>query len=207
MIAFIAFSALLAIASGQYPYQGHQQQQSYQQQSPQAYQAPPQAYQGQAPAYQSQPQSYQPQPQQYQAPQQSYQAPQAQQQPARTFNPAAVHYVNIGKDLAGDYKFGYDTGKGDGQSFREETRLPDGSVQGAYGYVDETGRQRVIKYTAGKNGYQVEGDGIPKAPAAPAPAAAQAQAAPANPGYNAYGGAPQNYGGGAPQNYGGGGYH
>ncbi|GIY00040.1 uncharacterized protein CEXT_199931 [Caerostris extrusa] len=149
-------------------------------------------------AYQSQPQAYQPQPQpqQYQAPQQSYQAPQAQQQPARTFNPAAVHYVNIGKDLAGDYKFGYDTGKGDGQSFREETRLPDGSVQGAYGYVDETGRQRVIKYTAGKNGYQVEGDGIPKAPAAPAPAAAQAQAAPANPGYGgAYGGAPQNYGG------------
>ncbi|KAF8786805.1 hypothetical protein HNY73_008477 [Argiope bruennichi] len=189
MIAFIAFSALLAIASAQYPHQGYQQ--GYQQPAPQAYQAPQQGYQ-QAPAYQPQPQSYQPQPQQqYQAPPQAY-SPEPQQRP-KVFNPAAVHYVNIGKELAGDYKFGYDTGKGDGQSFREETRLPDGTVQGAYGYVDETGKQRVIKYTAGKNGYQVEGDGIPKAPAAPAPAqAAPAQVAPG--GYGGAYGAPQNYG-------------
>ncbi|GFS88664.1 cuticle protein 6 [Nephila pilipes] len=190
MIAFIAFSALLTIASAQYPPQGHQQ--SYQQPGAyQGYQPQPQSYQAPQQSYQPQPQyQQQPQPQSYQAPPQSYQAPQPQ--PQRTYNPAAVHYVNIGSQLAGDYKFGYDTGKGDGQSFREETRLPDGSVQGAYGYVDETGKQRVIKYTAGKNGYQVEGDGIPKAPAAPAPAAAPAQAAPAQ-GYNAYGGN-QNYG-------------
>lgn len=41
-------------------------------------------------------------------------APQsAQQQQAvqRVFAPAAVHFVNIGEKLEGDYKFGYDTGE------------------------------------------------------------------------------------------------
>ncbi|KAG8194285.1 hypothetical protein JTE90_004517 [Oedothorax gibbosus] len=178
MIAFVALTAMLTVASAQYPYQqNHQQSQQYQPQpqqyQPQQYQAQPQQYQPQAPQHQAQPQQYQPQPQQYQP-----------AQPARVHNPAAVHYVNIGAELAGDYKFGYDTGKGnDGQSFREETRLPDGSVQGAYGYVDETGKQRIVKYTAGKNGFQVEGDGIPKAPAAPQPAQPAPQAGPRY-GYN-----------------------
>ena len=86
--------------------------------------------------------------------------------------PAQVHYVNIGQNLAGDYKvrnchlkifnriinfqFGYDTGKGPaGQSFREEVRQPDGSVRGAYGYIDANGKMRIVKYSAGKEGYQV----------------------------------------------------
>ncbi|GFX25932.1 uncharacterized protein TNCV_2899561 [Trichonephila clavipes] len=85
--------------------------------------------------------------------------------------PAPVHYVNIGTDLAGDYKFGYDTGKGPlGQSFREETRLPDGTVKGAYGILDEQGRQRIIRYTAGKSGFVAEGDGLGPAGVAPGPA-------------------------------------
>ncbi|GIY22549.1 hypothetical protein CDAR_269901 [Caerostris darwini] len=85
--------------------------------------------------------------------------------------PAPVHYVNIGTDLAGDYKFGYDTGKGPlGQSFREETRLPDGTVKGAYGILDESGRQRIIRYTAGKGGFMAEGDGLGPAGVAPGPA-------------------------------------
>lgn len=88
--------------------------------------------------------------------------------------PAPVHYVNIGANLAGDYKFGYDTGKGPlGQSFREETRLPDGTVKGAYGILDEQGRQRIIRYTAGKNGFTAEGDvgpnGAPGVAPGPAP--------------------------------------
>lgn len=99
--------------------------------------------------------------------------------------PAPVHYVNIGTELAGDYKFGYDTGKGPlGQSFREETRLPDGSVKGAYGILDAQGRQRIIRYTAGKDGFFAEGDvgpeGAPKdryPGPAPQPAPVQ-QAAP-----------------------------
>jgi len=73
--------------------------------------------------------------------------------------PAQVHYVNIGADLAGDYKFGYDTGKGPkGQSFREETRSADGTVRGAYGYTDANGQQRIVKYSAGKEGFKIEDD-------------------------------------------------
>lgn len=112
-----------------------------------------------------------------QQPQQQYAPPQQQytlQQRTNSHPPAPVHYVNIGQQLQGDYKFGYDTGKGPlGQSFREETRLPDGSVKGAYGYVDEQGRQRIIKYSAGKTGFSAEGDvgphGAPKG-VAPGPA-------------------------------------
>ncbi|KAH9522956.1 hypothetical protein DERF_006510 [Dermatophagoides farinae] len=77
--------------------------------------------------------------------------------------PASVHYAQIGENLAGDYRFGYRTG--DGNSFREESRLPDGTVQGQYGFVDADGKQRVVKYQAGVGGFQVlGGDGA--APAA-----------------------------------------
>jgi hypothetical protein len=57
------------------------------------------------------------------------------------------------------YQFGYDTGKGpSGQSFREETRLPDGTVKGQYGYLDAQNRMRIVKYTAGLNGFQIDSD-------------------------------------------------
>ncbi|XP_067127690.1 endocuticle structural glycoprotein SgAbd-3-like isoform X2 [Centruroides vittatus] len=93
-----------------------------------------------------------------------------QDRPRQTYAQNSVYQVNIGAELQGDYKFGYDTGKGSGgQSFREETRLPDGSVQGAYGYVDASGKQRIVKYTAGENGFVAHGDGVPKAPS-PGPA-------------------------------------
>ncbi|XP_029842447.2 trithorax group protein osa isoform X1 [Ixodes scapularis] len=84
------------------------------------------------------------------------------------FAAAPLHYVSIGTKLEGDYKFGYDTGKGKDKSgsFREETRLPDGTVKGSYGFIDASGRQRIIKYTAGKEGFKAEGDiyqeGAPK---------------------------------------------
>ncbi|XP_074600235.1 uncharacterized protein LOC141854454 [Brevipalpus obovatus] len=95
--------------------------------------------------------------------------------PAPFHPPAQVHYVNIGQDLAGDYKFGYDTGKGpNGQSFREETRLPDGTVKGAYGYIDANGEQRIVRYTAGKAGFQIDSD-------APASAAPKSNANPPRP--------------------------
>ncbi|GBM01108.1 hypothetical protein AVEN_136653-1 [Araneus ventricosus] len=87
------------------------------------------------------------------------------------YQAAPQHYVSIGQQLQGDYKFGYNTGK-DG-AFREETRNPDGSVSGAYGYIDASGKQKVIRYTAGKDGFKAEGDDIPKAPPAPQPAAPQ----------------------------------
>lgn len=40
--------------------------------------------------------------------------------------------------------------------------MPDGTVQGAYGFIDGDGKQRIVKYTAGKNGFQAEGDDVPK---------------------------------------------
>lgn len=66
-------------------------------------------------------------PQQSQAQQQfnyqNYLSSQTTTTPAPIHPPASIHYVNIGQELNGDYKFGYDTGKGpSGQSFREETR-------------------------------------------------------------------------------------
>ncbi|KAG8194851.1 hypothetical protein JTE90_017284 [Oedothorax gibbosus] len=65
---------------------------------------------------------------------------------------APLHYVQIGPHLSGDYKFGYDTGKGPlGQSFREEIRLADGTISGTYGVVDELGHRRVVHYSAGKS--------------------------------------------------------
>ncbi|XP_075746441.1 uncharacterized protein LOC119170753 isoform X2 [Rhipicephalus microplus] len=138
-----------------------------------------------------QPQQYQPpaQPQQYQPPPQQQPQPKAQalEQPQSqstsqssasstkteeaklpVFQAAPLHYVSIGAKLEGDYKFGYDTGKGSDKtgSFREETRLPDGTVKGSYGFIDASGRQRIIKYTAGKDGFKAEGDiyqeGAPK---------------------------------------------
>lgn len=137
--------------------------------------APPHRYRSAPEEYDEE---YAPPPRQAPPPQQAYRP---NPRPAIIHKPADVHYVNIGLELAGDYKFGYDTGKADnGQSFREETRLPDGSVQGAYGYIDETGKQRIVKYTAGKEGFKVVGEddaqGAPKATARAAPAPAPAPA-------------------------------
>jgi len=90
---------------------------------------------------------------------QNYLASQTTTTPAPIHPPASIHYVNIGQELNGDYKFGYDTGKGpSGQSFREETRLPDGSVKGQYGYLDAQNKMRIVKYTAGLNGFSIDSD-------------------------------------------------
>ncbi|KAK8766578.1 hypothetical protein V5799_006641 [Amblyomma americanum] len=159
------------------------------------------------PQHQPQPQPHQPQQQpQPQAAAQTSDKEKAEEVKLPTFQAAPLHYVSIGAKLEGDYKFGYDTGKGSDKtgSFREESRLPDGTVKGSYGFIDASGRQRIIKYTAGKDGFKAEGDiyqeGAPKdtipehiqqtvsaspsapAPSAPAPAPAPAPAlATANP--------------------------
>ncbi|CAN7985284.1 unnamed protein product, partial [Ixodes hexagonus] len=89
----------------------------------------------------------------YQQPQRERPRAAAHQSPY-FYPPAPVHYVNIGEKLDGDYKFGYDTGSGPaGQSYREEFRLPDGSVKGSYGYIDSRGHMRKVHYTAGKSGF------------------------------------------------------
>ncbi|KAH9377656.1 hypothetical protein HPB48_001795 [Haemaphysalis longicornis] len=74
----------------------------------------------------------------------------------RYYPPAPVHYVSIGDKLDGEYKFGYDSGTGPaGQSYRQEFRLPDGSIQGSYGYVDSRGHMRKVYYSAGKGGFVI----------------------------------------------------
>jgi len=61
----------------------------------------------------------------------------------------------------GSYNFKFDTSEQrEGRQFRDESRAPDGSVVGKYGYEDPSGVIRVVHYAAGKEGYIASGDGI-----------------------------------------------
>ncbi|KAK3926252.1 Cuticle protein 6 [Frankliniella fusca] len=64
----------------------------------------------------------------------------------------AEYYFSLDPQ-SGAYKFGYDTGLFQHQSFREETRSEDGGVHGSYGYVD-AGVLRITEYTADELGYR-----------------------------------------------------
>lgn len=61
----------------------------------------------------------------------------------------------------GSYTYGYEGADG---SFKIETKLPTGEVTGKYGYVDDTGKLRVVDYGANKYGFQPVGEGITVAP-------------------------------------------
>lgn len=65
------------------------------------------------------------------------------------------------------YAFRYNTGnEGPAQIWREERRQADGTIVGRYGYVDPNGEQRVVQYTASKEGgFQARGDTGPDAAA------------------------------------------
>lgn len=57
----------------------------------------------------------------------------------------------------GSYAYGYDvqdplTGN---TQFREETRRPDGSVQGSYGLVEPDGNVRIVHYVADEKGFRL----------------------------------------------------
>lgn len=49
-------------------------------------------------------------------------------------------------------------------SARAENIDQNGNVQGQYSYVDPNGKTITVKYTAGKDGFQVQGDHLPVAP-------------------------------------------
>ncbi|XP_018495730.1 altered inheritance of mitochondria protein 3 [Galendromus occidentalis] len=91
--------------------------------------------------------------------------------PAVYHPPAPVHYVSIGQKLEGDYKFGYETGKGSNgdESFRSETRDADGTVRGSYGYVDSNGKQITVHYEAGREGFKILSEDEAKNGKRPAP--------------------------------------
>ncbi len=61
----------------------------------------------------------------------------------------------------GSYTYGYEGADG---SFKIETKLATGEVKGKYGYVDETGKVRIVEYGANKFGFQPSGEGITVAP-------------------------------------------
>ncbi|CAO1344787.1 unnamed protein product [Diamesa hyperborea] len=53
------------------------------------------------------------------------------------------------------YKFGYDTGFGKNRQFRLEERDKEGNVFGQYGYINRKGALKIVKYTAGLEGFKV----------------------------------------------------
>merc|ERR1711884_694267 len=74
------------------------------------------------------------------------------------------------QDEASDqYHFGY----ANGDSSKEEIKLPDGSIQGTYSYVDANGIVQTVNYVADEHGFRVAAANLPKSPA-PSPAAAAA---------------------------------
>ncbi|KAG7213081.1 hypothetical protein KM043_002410 [Ampulex compressa] len=61
----------------------------------------------------------------------------------------------------GSYTYGFEGADG---SFKIETKLPGGDVKGKYGFVDDTGKVRVVEYGANQYGFQPAGEGITVAP-------------------------------------------
>lgn len=57
----------------------------------------------------------------------------------------------------GSYSYGYEGADG---SFKLEVKLPNGEVYGKYGYRDEQGQIREIKYGAGDRGFEPSGNDI-----------------------------------------------
>lgn len=63
-----------------------------------------------------------------------------------------VQYQLLNKDT---YQFGYDTGTGPSQSFREESRDAEGTVRGKYGYIDPLGALHIVEYMADHTGFHI----------------------------------------------------
>ncbi|XP_022247156.1 uncharacterized protein LOC111086856 [Limulus polyphemus] len=76
---------------------------------------------------------------------------------AATLIPEKVQVVDIWRDHRGlgSYKFEYNTGLGKGESFREEERNQNGTVQGKWGYLDDFGVLRVTEYRADSMGFHI----------------------------------------------------
>lgn len=55
----------------------------------------------------------------------------------------------------GSYSYGYEAAD---QSFKIETKYPNGEVYGKYGYVDDTGKVREVEYGASRRGFEPQGN-------------------------------------------------
>jgi len=110
----------------------------------------------------------------------------------RNVDPRNAAILAEARYLQGDGSFGAAYVQEDGVEFKEETAA-NGDRKGQYSYIDPNGKKITVQYTAGKNGFQVSGDHLPKAPLpvqAPAPVP-QYNSAPA---YNAIPQAPRSQG-------------
>ncbi|XP_034944959.1 uncharacterized protein [Chelonus insularis] len=61
----------------------------------------------------------------------------------------------------GSYTYGFEGADG---SFKIETKSASGEVRGKYGFVDDSGKVRVVEYGANQHGFQPAGEGITVAP-------------------------------------------
>jgi len=81
---------------------------------------------------------------------------------AAQFDPAGARILKDQRYNQGDGSFGTGFASEDGHVFREETTA-DGERIGQYSYIDNDGKNIVVKYTAGKDGFRIlEGDHVPK---------------------------------------------
>lgn len=99
---------------------------------------------------------YEPQPQQHRPAQQPRYI--QQKQPEQKQEPVVAILKQINRhNEDGSYTYGYEASDG---SFKIETKAANGEVKGKYGYVDETGKVRMVEYGANKFGFQPSGEGI-----------------------------------------------
>lgn len=87
-------------------------------------------------------------------------------------DPKNVAILKEQRYQSGDGTFGATYSQEDGVQFKEESDAA-GNRVGTYSYVDPNGQRRTITYTAGKQGFQATGDGIPQAPPTQLPVAPQ----------------------------------
>lgn len=92
-------------------------------------------------------------------------------------DPKTAAILNEQRYLSGDGTFGAQYSQEDGVQFKEESDAA-GNRVGTYSYVDPSGQRRTVTYTAGKNGFQATGDGIPQPPPTTLPVAPQPQYTP-----------------------------
>ncbi|KAL7286893.1 hypothetical protein TKK_0018840 [Trichogramma kaykai] len=89
-------------------------------------------------------------------------APAQRQQPAGPKpTPVAILKQINRHNEDGSYTYGFEGADG---SFKIETKQANGEVKGKYGFVDDSGKVRVVEYGADQYGFQPVGDGITVAP-------------------------------------------
>ncbi|KAF0300040.1 Cuticle protein 6 [Amphibalanus amphitrite] len=131
-------------------------------------------------------QAYSPAPAAYNAAPAAYSPAQAAYNPApAAYNPAAYssaaaydnNYSGGSAYDNGGYNDGYQSQSGPSHynygyasdtSAKQEVRSPDGTVRGAYSYIDANGRTQKVEYVSDSTGFHVvRGTNLPQAPAPP----------------------------------------